>query len=61
MFVTVLRPKEMSDQAVEKDSKTLKFVLNYFKSHEKCEKDVSNCWLEQYIICSYPLAPDNLK
>ena len=61
MFVTVLRPKEMSDKVIQEDSKTLKFVCDYFESHEKCEKDVSNCWLEQYIICSYPLAPDKLE
>ena len=32
MFLTVLRIKKMCDKAVEKDSKMLKFVFDYFKT-----------------------------
>ena len=39
MFLTVLRIKKMCDKAVEKDSKMLKFVFDYFKT-QMCGKAV---------------------
>ena len=42
-FLTVLKLKINCDKAVEKDSKMLKFVPDYFKPQEMCEKAVKNC------------------
>ena len=40
IFLTLARLKKMRDKAVEKDSKMLKYVSDYFKTQEMCQKAV---------------------
>ena len=45
MLLTVQKvKKKMCDETVEKDSKMLKFVPDYFKTQKKCEKAVKKAF-----------------